>query len=170
MTENKPKNTKNLRPQTGHPNWLQPSSLSAGVERPKGSDSHGHSKILHAKPPLRFVNSASVSAEMIPSGSQAIPREPQALPKRLPWSLFGVPRVLKGIPRSLEGVPRAPEGVPRHSATKTSKLAKAFVKNWRDRAQSSSASTIFIWKCDGHNILPAFTSARTPKCKHCLRN
>ena len=104
------------------------------------------------------------------------------------WFMHLIPRGPEGVPKGSQGDPSKPQGsqeTPRHFATKTSKLAEAFDKNWSNRAQNSNASTIFFWKClktkgffstfcvavearAGHYILPALNSARTPKCKHCL--
>ena len=58
----------------------------------------------------------------IPSGSQAIPREPQSLPKSIPWSLLESPLEPLGTTLGASTAKEDFEG-------KTSKLAKAFLKN-----------------------------------------
>ena len=59
-------------------------------------------------------------------GSQAVPRESQ-----------------KG-PKETQASPKGSQETPGYFATKTSKLAQAFDKNWNGRLQNSSASSIFF--------------------------
>ena len=50
----------------------------------------------------------------------------------------------KNGPKETQASPKGSQETPRHFATKTSKLAEAFDKNWSDRPQDSNASTIFF--------------------------
>ena len=82
-------------------------------------------------------------AALVPEG---VPRDPQGVP-RGPQGSQGVPKGSQGVPRDPKGSPRGPKGSHKHFATKTSKLAEAFIKNcWGGGPQNSSASTMFLEK------------------------
>ena len=106
-----------------------------------------------------------------------------------PGGPMGVPRRSQRVPKDGQAAQKGSQETPRQFATKISKLAQAFDKSWNEGPQNSNASTMFFWKglkihgflmilhvreCPGGGeSRPRITSlihARTPYCKHCLRN
>ena len=73
--------------------------------------------------------------KMIPSGSQTIPRETKPSQNAFlgdclsPKGSDGVTKGPEGVPRGPKQAPKKSQETPRLPATKTSKLAQAFVKN-----------------------------------------
>ena len=72
------------------------------------------------------------------------PKGSQGSPKNGPKETPRVPKESKKGPKESPASPKGSHETPRHFARKTSKLAEAFDKNWSERPQDSTASTIFF--------------------------